>query len=153
MGVPKGTKNPCNCVQVQAKPRAKSEDYWPQVSYFILAHGWRLVWVQGVLPLQMVMNLFQCPRGGREGTKSQQLIIISTKTMASFQSIPSLSTVNSIHITPIFLHQEKVYFPQNLKSPRIQHRTGCAGRGDHCLRNILLPSPRAIRTIVNVLRR
>ena len=43
MGLPKGNKNSCDCVRFQAKPTAESEDYRPQVSYFIPAQGWRLV--------------------------------------------------------------------------------------------------------------
>lgn len=121
MGVPKGTKNPCNCVQVQAKPTAKSEDYWPQVSYFILAHGWRLVWVQGVLPLQMVMNLFQCPRRGGERAKESAVDCHLHKNHGIFFSLfpPGLQSI--LHTLP-----PSFYTRQRPISPKISNHQECS---------------------------
>lgn len=92
--------------------------------------------------------LWTCPSAQGEGERgrSQQVIIISTRAMTPFQSIPSLSTVSPTHVTTTFLHQAKVIlFPPNLKSPRTQHRTGFDSRRSHYLCNVFLPRPTHIK--------
>lgn len=78
---------------------------------------------------------------GNKGPESQQMLVTSTRAMTPFQSVPSLATVNSTHMTPILLHQANVCFPKSLEPPRTQHKSRCDSRGGCCPRSVFLPTP------------
>ena len=108
MGVPKENKQSYqNWVQVQTKATTESKDYWPQVFSFILGQGWELVSesVPGILPLKVVMIRCQCPKKEKQraGDSAADCHLIA---MTSFQSLPSLSTVN-LHNLPQSLYTKQ----------------------------------------------
>ena len=80
---------------------------------------------------------------GNQGPESQWMMVTSSRTMASFQCAPSLSTTNPTHVTPILLHQEKrSVSPKTPRPPRTQHESAYASRGGCCLH--LQPPPTSI---------
>lgn len=79
----------------------------------------------------------QCPRRGKPRARD-------SAGHCPLYRTHDISSINSTHLTSIFVHQAKVCFLKSLKPPRTQHRTACDSKWGYHLHSVFLPSLMAL---------